>query len=684
MEMMSSIGCASRESLPRRCQMVQPVQTTDRIPPLCPICRYAQTQIRYEVAGYDIWRCPECATDFVYPVPNAAELTALYDREDWFEGGERGGYSSYDGQTDPAPQWLVRLLDRFKGVAGSQRILDIGSAYGTHLDLAYQKGWACYGVEPSAHARRICRERHPQLYVTATVDDVPATTFDLILLLDVIEHVADPYEVLFKLFSRGAVTPNTVFAITTPNSRSSSAVQGGADWAYCHPPSHLVFYSGASFEVLLKTLRFRDVEVVGQHPVSMQVSLPLPNDEPTKPNAELMPFEGLLVTASGSDFAEFMHERFVPGTYNELTEYEHLPRYELASTYCTGKRVLDFGCGTGYGAARLARNATEVIGIDSSPGAICFAASLHREGNLQFREMADFADGFPDASFDVIVCFEVIEHLSIEDQGRAVESFRRLLRTDGTLIVSTPNRLVTAYYAPNPYHLHEMSKDEFQQLIAGAFKYCQIIEQRINATVVFSEHDQLLGKSTLHLMPNEGVGTEPVAYLAIAGHQPINVAERQIFADASRDFVKRTVSSIGNQLKETRNEYQIFLLERRVAELTKESKGCHLSQEAISHYRGLSVAEGPIRTLLASGLFDLAEYSKRAGLSVDGEELCAAHYLLVGEKEGIAPSQLFDPTYYFTEYPDVRESGMPAVLHYLRFGRYEGRFPKRPDESAVS
>ena len=75
-----------------------------------------------------------------------------------------------------------------------------------------------------------------------------------------------------------------------------------------------------------------------------------------------------------------MQERYVPGTWSRLAAYEHLPRYALARQLANGTRVLDFGCGTGYGAASLAEVAESVVGIDIDAGVIEWS-NTHRNPN---------------------------------------------------------------------------------------------------------------------------------------------------------------------------------------------------------------------------------------------------------------------------------------------------------------
>ena len=185
---------------------------------------------------------------------------------------------------------------------------------------------------------------------------------------------------------------------------------------------------------------------------------------------------------------EFTGERVIPGQVDTDLWNEHLARYYFARRLARGRRVLDLACGTGYGAAILAEAAARVTGVDVAPDAIAYAREHYDAGNLSFApgDATNLAD-LPDASFDLIVAFELIEHL---DNWRGLLSeARRLLAHGGQLIVSTPNRL---YYAesrqqagPNPFHKHEFTFAEFEAALAEFFPHAALFVQNHAAGVVF-------------------------------------------------------------------------------------------------------------------------------------------------------------------------------------------------------
>jgi SAM-dependent methyltransferase len=177
---------------------------------------------------------------------------------------------------------------------------------------------------------------------------------------------------------------------------------------------------------------------------------------------------------TGSVEAPEAPERFDPNVmHGRLIEAEHLARYWWAARLVPAKRVLDAGCGTGYGSNILAESgAAGVVGLDID-GAVIEAArrSAHPLVSLEVGDVRKLP--FPDASFDVAVCFEVVEHL--EEPERVLDELRRVLRADGILAVSSPNRDI--YPPGNPHHKHEFRPDELAQALSARFGHVRLIRQ---------------------------------------------------------------------------------------------------------------------------------------------------------------------------------------------------------------
>jgi SAM-dependent methyltransferase len=174
---------------------------------------------------------------------------------------------------------------------------------------------------------------------------------------------------------------------------------------------------------------------------------------------------------------EFTGERVVPGKVGALLWSEHMARYLLAADFVKAQVVLDAGSGAGYGTELLAaRGAKSILGIDLAEDAIAYARDQYRRTNLEYRVM-DVADlRLADQTFDVVVSFEVIEHLT--EQEKFVAGIARVLKADGLFLVSTPNRSVYRQgEEPNPFHTREFTLEEFSQLLIGYFRHVRILGQ---------------------------------------------------------------------------------------------------------------------------------------------------------------------------------------------------------------
>jgi SAM-dependent methyltransferase len=160
------------------------------------------------------------------------------------------------------------------------------------------------------------------------------------------------------------------------------------------------------------------------------------------------------------------------------TEIEHLHRYFFARSLCRGLDVLDIASGEGYGAAMLAQVARSVTGVEISAEAVEHAQRAYDRPNLRY--LAGDARRIPldDQSVDVVVSFETIEHFFEHDDF--IAEVRRVLRPGGRFIVSSPERDVysPAGSAPNPHHVRELTRAEFDVLLRNAFPHVALYAQR--------------------------------------------------------------------------------------------------------------------------------------------------------------------------------------------------------------
>lgn len=179
------------------------------------------------------------------------------------------------------------------------------------------------------------------------------------------------------------------------------------------------------------------------------------------------------------DAEKFTGER--PG-WGEGFDYDyarHVAAYRFAATLAAGKRVLDAGCGEGFGTQTLADVAQEVLGIDYSPVAVSECRRLWEKPNLRFEQVNLTEPGTFNETFDVVINFQVLEH--IDDALPFLRGLHQRLAPNGQLILTTPNRLRTV--SENPYHVREYTAAELKDLLSKVFAKVEITGMHGNAKV---------------------------------------------------------------------------------------------------------------------------------------------------------------------------------------------------------
>ena len=164
---------------------------------------------------------------------------------------------------------------------------------------------------------------------------------------------------------------------------------------------------------------------------------------------------------------------------------EHLNRYYFTTQFVENKDVLDIACGSGYGSDLLLKSgARSVIGVDISQEAIEYCKKQY--DNIDFIQGDVKSIPLPDNSVDVVVSFETIEHVDAEAQSGFMDEIKRVLKTGGLLVISTPNSLV--YPKGNEFHIKELTIAEFKAIVCEKFRNINLYYQdEIIADYVFSE-----------------------------------------------------------------------------------------------------------------------------------------------------------------------------------------------------
>lgn len=345
--------------------------------------------------------------------------------------------------------------------------------------------------------------------------------------------------------------------------------------------------------------------------------------------------ELFIVPKAGSDLP-FTGERFTFAA-GGVIEQEHTHRYFFAMDLCRGRDVLDVASGEGYGSALLGLVARSVIGVDLDAASVEHAARYYRRPQVTFLVGETSALPVEEASVDVVVSFETLEHT--EDHERFLKEIRRVLRPGGLLIMSSPDRDVYSPTGPhNPYHLKELDRAEFAHLVRRSFRHVTLLGQRsLSGSCLVVDGEPLSTKSLffermgVNQLKLSSLLPKPVYLLAVASNRELPPLPSSLLIDgryanwleverqrlaADLDSRERSEGELRALLDATRGVNA--RLEVGVADLTGELERVRgdLGRMAAAHAaeiadlrRELSERDAQVKTLEESGRQDAQRLS---------------------------------------------------------------------------
>lgn len=248
---------------------------------------------------------------------------------------------------------------------------------------------------------------------------------------------------------------------------------------------------------------------------------------------------------------KFTGERYTPSEVGEIRQ-EHIHRYGSVTPLVEDKVVLDIACGEGYGSAMLAMVAKDVVGVDISEAAVKHASREYSESHKNLRFIAGSATSIPleSGAVDVVVSFETIEHLA--EQREMLSEIRRVLRDDGLLIISSPNRPVyQRMYGYNEHHVRELDFGEFDGILSEQFNYVAYFGQRFAVgSAIFpldgrSEAGRVLTEQERVLGPSIPALQNSVYFVALASNSQLgNVSPSSFLVSVDEDLYQRHIDTI--------------------------------------------------------------------------------------------------------------------------------------------
>ena len=202
--------------------------------------------------SFDMVRCRQCRLVYLNPRPTLDEIGAYYPQE----------YEPYRRTARALRSPLLELHQRLKlrsrvravtRLATEGRLLDVGCGSGGFLrEMSRLDGWQVSGIEISSQMARFAREQLGLEVSQGTLEDarLPAGTFDVVTMWDVLEHVHDPQETL--RYVERILKPGGWLLVSTPNADSVDARLFGRYWIGLDMPRHLYVFSRETLEATLR------------------------------------------------------------------------------------------------------------------------------------------------------------------------------------------------------------------------------------------------------------------------------------------------------------------------------------------------------------------------------------------------------------------------------------------------
>lgn len=208
--------------------------------------------------GFPILRCSACGVGKT-DLPAGFSTDSIYT-EEYFQGGQADGYADYVGSEDVLRSEFRNVVEdlRRAGASGG-KLLELGCAFGFFLAEA-KSYFEVNGIEVSESAARFCRSRGLDVEQGILTEEYVSrrAPFDVVAMLDVVEHLTEPDAVLDLL--RSAMKPGGKLLLSTGDWESTLSRIMGKNWRLMTPPQHTFFFSPRTMSAMLARVGFDVIE----------------------------------------------------------------------------------------------------------------------------------------------------------------------------------------------------------------------------------------------------------------------------------------------------------------------------------------------------------------------------------------------------------------------------------------
>ena len=258
------------------------------------------------------------------------------------------------------------------------------------------------------------------------------------------------------------------------------------------------------------------------------------------------------------------------GEEDHLSLQAHcMARLKFAARFVRSAEVLEAGCATGIGARLFrAEGANRVVGLDYDDDAIARARAATHDASIDYQKWDLNRVPLPvaDASVDVVVCLEVLEH--VEAQQALISDFLRVLRPGGRLVISVPNkefedRWIDINNCRNVYHVLVPGRDELQRLLASFADVQWARQVDLAGSTVLEEgraERELVGTVSV---PSGRLSLDPaMVFLAVCTKAPLAAAHPAAPAAVNLQLYENYLAVHQDWHRHSMEAKQLFALER--------------------------------------------------------------------------------------------------------------------------
>lgn len=220
----------------------------------CFACNSTNSKYECKKDGYSIFRCNDCSTVFIDPMPTNEQLNAYYSAYK--------GSSNYEKKRDSkikrAKGRIARIM---KFAPHAKTFLDVGCNYGFGVEAAHQLGLQATGIDIDAENVAIASKQFPHsTFKSGFVEEFAkqGQQFDIIYSSEVIEHTPTPHDFAKAVYDLTA--PNGVFYVTTPWADHWRVPKDLLQWSNVMPPEHITLFSDKALTQTLENAGFKVVK----------------------------------------------------------------------------------------------------------------------------------------------------------------------------------------------------------------------------------------------------------------------------------------------------------------------------------------------------------------------------------------------------------------------------------------